>query len=199
MWLICRVAFNKGKTKLLVRGVQDAEWVFCPRIRSIKNDKVTVQCCNKCAHFVRFEHNSLSQPQAWTRRVLPNRPHSLHFRKPPIKNWSSKHQTIVAPPRSMLSFKAEKQPLIDVFEEDDYVVVLAELPGMDEKDVNIEADENTLTITAKNALKTYLETVKLPTPIVSGVVKFIYKNNILQATLKKSLKVNPESYFETSS
>ena len=99
----------------------------------------------------------------------------------------------------MLSFKAEKQPLIDVFEEDDYVVVLAELPGMDEKDVNIEADENTLTITAKNALKTYLETVKLPTPIVSGVVKFIYKNNILQATLKKSLKVNPESCFETSS
>ena len=197
MWLICRVAFNKGKTKLIVRGVQDAEWVFCPRIKGIKNDKVTVQCCNKCAHFVRFENYSLSQTQAWTRRVLPNRPHSLHFRKPPIKNWSSKRQTIVAPPRSMLSFKAEKQPLIDVFEEDDCVVVLAELPGMEKKDVKIEADENTVTIMAKNAFKTYLETVKLPTPIVSGAVKFSYKNNILQATLKKSLKANAEKCFET--
>jgi len=99
----------------------------------------------------------------------------------------------------MLSFKTEKQPLIDVFEEEDCVVVLAELPGMEKKDVKIEVDENTLTITAKNAFKTYLETVKLPTPIVSGAVKFIYKNNILQATLKKSLKVNAEKCFETSS
>jgi len=98
----------------------------------------------------------------------------------------------------MLSFKAEKQPLIDVFEEDDCIVVLAELPGIEKKDVKIEADENTVTIMAKNALKTYLETVKLPTPIVSGAIKFIYKNNILQATLKKSLKVNAENCFETS-
>ena len=196
MWLICRVAFKKGKTKLIVRGVQDAEWVFCPRIKNIKNDKVTLKCCNKCVNFVRFENYSLSQTQTWTRRTLPNRPHSLHFRKPPVKSCSFKRKTIVLPQCSMLSFKAEKQPLIDVFEEEDYIVVLAELPGMEKKDVKIEADENTVVIMAKNPLKTYLETVRLPTPIVSGAVKFIYKNNILQATLKKSLKVNAENCFQ---
>ncbi len=85
----------------------------------------------------------------------------------------------------MLSFRVEKQPLLDVFEEDDCVVVLAELPGMEEKDVNIEADETTVTITAKNSVRTYLKKIKLPTPILSSEVEIIYRNNILQAKLKK--------------
>ncbi len=85
----------------------------------------------------------------------------------------------------MLSFRGEKQPLVDVFEEDDYVVVLAELPGMEEKNVTIEADEITVTITAKNSLKNYVKKIKLPTPVVNSEMEVFYRNNVLQAKLKK--------------
>lgn len=86
---------------------------------------------------------------------------------------------------SQPSLIREKQPIVDVFEEEDYLLILAELPGVDRKDVKVKADENTLIITAENATRKYLETIKLPTRITSDAVKFTYRNNILQAKLKK--------------
>lgn len=79
----------------------------------------------------------------------------------------------------------EKQPLIDVFEEEDYLVVLAELPGVDEQDVTLKVDESAITITAENATKKYLEVIKLPTCVKRDTMKFTYRNNILQVRLKK--------------
>ncbi len=185
MWMICRVAFRKGKTKLLVRGIQDAEWVFCPMVRNIKNDKVLVQCCNKCAHFVRFENNTFSQTQ--TKKVIfaHRHPASLHFIKAPAKRCGFRKSATKKQYPSLLGFREEKQPIVDVFEEDEYVIVLAELPGMNEKDVNMNVGEDFVTITAENDIRKYLEKIKLPASITEDPVKFIYKNNILQARLKK--------------
>ena len=83
------------------------------------------------------------------------------------------------------SLTKERQPLIDVFEEEDYLIVSAELPGIDGKDMNIKADENTVTITAENGVKKYLRKVWLPTSIKKGAIKSTYRNNILQVKLEK--------------
>jgi len=85
----------------------------------------------------------------------------------------------------MPSWIKEKPPLVDIFEEGDYLIVLAELPGIDEKDINIETDESTITITAENETKKYLKIVRLPTHIKRGPIAFTHKNNILQVRLKK--------------
>lgn len=90
------------------------------------------------------------------------------------------------PPFSyMPSLTKERQPLFDVFEEENHLTVLSEMPGIDEKDVNIEADENTITITAENSTKKYLKKVWLPTSIKKDTVKSTYRNNILQIRLEK--------------
>jgi HSP20 family protein len=83
------------------------------------------------------------------------------------------------------SLTNERQPTIDVFEEENYLTVLAELPGVDEKDVNIKADEDSVTITAENAAKKYLKIVRLPTRIIKDAAELTYRNNILQLRLKK--------------
>jgi HSP20 family molecular chaperone IbpA len=189
LWLICRLAFTKGKTKLLIRGTQDAEWIFCPMIKSIKKDKLPIQRCKKCTQFIRIEQNSLIQMRVAKRSLMPKRADGLHFRKPPVNRWVGfKRPTVTAPPPPMLSFRGEKQPIFDVFEEEEYVVVSAELPGMEAKDVNMVADETTVTIMAKNVSKTYWQKIKLPKPVTKGTVKFFYKNNVLQARLKKTIK-----------
>ena len=107
----------------------------------------------------------------------------------PVSRWKVKYPSVnsLSQPLSLIR---EKQPLIDVFDEKNHFVILAQLPGIDEKDVKIKADENTVTITAENATKKYLETIKLPTCITRGTVKFTYRNNILQAKLKKSFMKN---------
>jgi HSP20 family molecular chaperone IbpA len=65
------------------------------------------------------------------------------------------------------------------------LVVLTELRGIDEKDVNIEADENSVTITAQNAARRYFKIVRLPTGINKDTAEFTCRNNILQLRLRK--------------
>jgi len=176
---------------LLIRGIQGAEWVFCPMIKSIKKDRVSIQRCRGCQRFIRLEQTHIPQSRLTRKTIFSTkRTSSFHFTRPlnrgKAKNPStgSLHHT--------LGFIREKQPLIDVFEEEDYVVVLAELPGVDEQDVNMKVDENAITITAENATKKYLEVIKVPTCVKRDTVKFTYRNNILQVRLKKTRLLHKE-------
>lgn len=186
MWLICQAALGKGKNKLLIRGIQGAEWVFCPLVKSIKRDRISTDRCQKCKHFIHFQQSHVPQTRT-TRKTLsfrtPTLKGSFHVRKPQGRlNVPHPYTTLFPHIPSLIK---ERQPLIDIFEEKDYITVLAELPGADEKDVNIKTDENTITIAAENATKKYLKTVRLPMCIKKGTTKFTYRNNILQVRLKK--------------
>jgi HSP20 family protein len=105
--------------------------------------------------------------------------------KPPPSRCRAKPSTLrsLAPTLSLIE---ERQPIIDVFDEEDHLLILAQLPGMDRKDVKVKANDNTVTITAENATKKYLDTIRLPSHVMKGAVKFTYRNNILQAKLKKT-------------
>jgi HSP20 family protein len=109
--------------------------------------------------------------------------HGFRFAKP-LGGWKAKSSS-TGLLHQMPGFIRERQPLIDVFEEEDHVLVLAELPGVDKKDVHIKADENTITITAENPTTKYLKMIRLPTRIKRGKAQVTYRNNILQVKLKK--------------
>ena len=79
----------------------------------------------------------------------------------------------------------EREPLIDLFEEEDIITVLAELPGVDENEVIVNVAEKSITLTVKNKMKEYLKIIPLPTIINKDPVKYMYKNNILQVILEK--------------
>jgi HSP20 family molecular chaperone IbpA len=154
-------------------------------VNGVKNDKVNVQGCRQCPRLVRFEQTFVPQAHVGKRGLMPKRGNGLHFIKPPLSRSKAKLPSVRSLCPSM-SLIMEKQPIVDVFEEEDCVLILAELPGMDEKDVKVRANENVVTITAENATKKYLETVKLPMDVSKGAIKFTYKNNVLQARLRKT-------------
>lgn len=187
MWLICRATLGKRKNKLLVRGIEGAEWVFCPLVKSIRNDKISTDRCQGCKHFISLGQSHI--PKTHSKKTI-------FFRKPILQSEDTFHITRTlrrskgihprVPPFSHIpSLKKERQPLFDVFEEENHLTILSEMPGIDEKDVNIEADENTITITAENARKRYLKKVWLPTSIKKDKIKFTYRNKILQVKLEK--------------
>jgi HSP20 family molecular chaperone IbpA len=188
LWLICRASLGKRKNKLLVRGSKGAEWVFCPLAKSIRNDKISIDRCQRCKHFICLEQFHI--PKTYIRKK------SAFFRKPILQSDDTFHiaRTLrrskgihpQVPPFSYIPIlKKERQPLFDVFEEENHLIILAEMPSMDEKDVNIEADENSISITAENAWKRYLKKVWLPTSVKKDKIKFTYRNNILQVKLEK--------------
>lgn len=79
-----------------------------------------------------------------------------------------------------------REPIIDVFEEADYVQVVAELPGVEEKDIKYELTKDTiLTISSPNADRKYNKEVFLPCSVDMEKMESKYKNGILELKLTK--------------
>lgn len=55
-----------------------------------------------------------------------------------------------------------REPAVDVFQESDHVLVVAEMPGASAEDVRIEVNDDVLTITAERGDKKYRKEVLLP-------------------------------------
>lgn len=86
----------------------------------------------------------------------------------------------------------EREPLVDVIPKDDVVTVIAELPGVDKKEIDLTATEDTLTIDVKNPERHYHKVVKLPVKVKSETAKARYNNGILEVDLERLEKGKKE-------
>jgi HSP20 family protein len=76
------------------------------------------------------------------------------------------------------------EPVTDLFDEGDYLRIIAELPGMSEEKINIVLEKNTLIISASEKDRNYRKTIVLPYEGILG--KKRYQNGILELTLEKT-------------
>ncbi|MHA2390582.1 MAG: archaeal heat shock protein Hsp20 [Promethearchaeota archaeon] len=82
--------------------------------------------------------------------------------------------------------KSKREPLIEVSEEKDQIIVIAEMPGVDRDDIVLEATSHYLIISTKqNANRHYYKKVELTSNVNSDVAKARYTNGILEVRLKK--------------
>jgi len=78
----------------------------------------------------------------------------------------------------------QREPLVDVFDEGDHLLIIAELPGVEEKDIEIEVQGDQLTLSAKAPGQEYFKEVALPCP-AEGEAKTSYHNGVLQIELTR--------------
>jgi len=78
-----------------------------------------------------------------------------------------------------------REPLIDVFDEGEQVVVAAELPGAGSDDIDIEVRGDILAISATGARR-YAKEVLLPHPVDPASLERSFKNGLLELRMKKS-------------
>lgn len=83
-----------------------------------------------------------------------------------------------------------REPLIDVFDEGDDIIIIAEMPGIDEKDVKIDVKGDILTISAETGDRKYNREVLLPAMVSESGIESTYKRGVLELRLKKTKK-NP--------
>ncbi len=74
----------------------------------------------------------------------------------------------------------EREPIIDIFEENDYISVIAELPGVEEKDIKTKLKEDTLEISAGK----YCRTIRLLS-VPKSIIERTYNNGILQLKIER--------------
>lgn len=87
--------------------------------------------------------------------------------------------------------KAEpsREPLVEINEEADQFIVIAEMPGVKKDEVELKATSRSLTISTKvdSFGKKYYKEVELPAAINSDYAKARLQNGILEVKLKKKI------------
>ena len=78
----------------------------------------------------------------------------------------------------------ERNPLIDVFEIDDRVHVIAELLDVDRDDIEVSATESSMELTALNDELEYCEHIDFPVAVEPDTAQASYRNGVLEIILK---------------
>jgi len=99
-------------------------------------------------------------------------------------------------------------PAIDVFEKDDRFVVKAELPGMEEKDIDVSVVGNRLIIKGEREAESEVEkedyyysersygsfsrSIDIPSDVDAKKIEANYEDGVLEVTLPKTPSVKPK-------
>ncbi len=99
-------------------------------------------------------------------------------------------------------------PAVDVYEDDHNVTLKIEVPGIDEKDIDVSLENNTLTVHGERKIEkeekeenyrrvesqygSFTRTFNLPTTVDSEKVSAIYDKGVLKITLPKKAEAKPK-------
>ena len=79
----------------------------------------------------------------------------------------------------------EREPITDVFDEKDEIVILAEMPGIEDSDIKIDLKEDILEISAIGKNRTYRKELLLPVKVIMQNMSHKFTNGILEIRIKK--------------
>ncbi len=82
-----------------------------------------------------------------------------------------------------------REPLVDVHETDSEVLITAELPGVEKKDISLiplKNDQVEISVNTKEAK--FYKVLKLPSPVLPKTAKANFNNGILEVSFKKDVK-----------
>jgi HSP20 family protein len=100
--------------------------------------------------------------------------------KPVIREFGNVQKNRYGP-----KIKEEREPLVDILEEDRHVVIVAELPGVEKEEINLNATENALTISVNTARRKYHKELILPAKVDPRSAQASYKNGVLEVRMTK--------------
>jgi len=79
----------------------------------------------------------------------------------------------------------EREPIIDVFDEEKEIIVMAEMPGISEGDLKLDLKGDVLDISAQSKNRKYHKEILLPSKVMPETLITNYKNGILEVKINK--------------
>jgi len=73
-----------------------------------------------------------------------------------------------------------REPLFDVIEEKDRILVTAEMPGITADDISVSVDGDVMNVEASRGDKKYRKEILLPKPVVRSRIKVVCNNGIVE-------------------
>ena len=120
--------------------------------------------------------------------------------KPTINSFGNVQPTSSVDSMDSTDVRHERDPLVDILEEEEFIVVVCEVPGVEKKDIEIRASSNELEIIAHSGDaqlhgRHYHKTVALPAEINPDFAKARYQNGILEVRLQKIGGKKPSTHI----
>jgi HSP20 family protein len=100
--------------------------------------------------------------------------------KPVVESFGNVKKTPQGP-----VVEEEREPLTDVFDEDEEIRIYAEMPGVNQKDIKLDLKEDILDIFAQTGERKYHKEVLLPAKVRAETIVSSYNNGILEIRVKK--------------
>lgn len=111
-------------------------------------------------------------------------------RKPEIQTFGNiKPVKERARPKPEFKITETREPIVDIFDEKDHILIVAELPGINEEKVEINLKGDILILEAGEAgegKKKYYKEILLPSKVNADIEERTYKNGILEIKLQKA-------------
>src|SRR6266568_8457085 len=82
--------------------------------------------------------------------------------------------------------KEEREPLVDVIQDGNDVVVVTELPGVERNQINLEYADRTLKLTVSAPKRRYLKEMEIHQLVDPKTARATYKNGVLEVRFHKS-------------
>jgi HSP20 family protein len=79
----------------------------------------------------------------------------------------------------------EREPITDIFDEEKEIMIIAEMPGIEENDLKIDLKEDILEISAVSKSRSYRKELLLPVKAVMADLSHKFTNGILEIRINK--------------
>ena len=80
----------------------------------------------------------------------------------------------------------EPKPLIDIFQESNFITVVAEITGFNKDTLKIHVKDQKITLSAKSKDRRYYKSLNLPNVVIPDVMYTKFKNGVLEIKLRKA-------------
>ncbi|MDR1993491.1 MAG: Hsp20/alpha crystallin family protein [Nitrososphaerota archaeon] len=92
--------------------------------------------------------------------------------------------------RSLKGFSKRKfgdpKPLVDIFQENNWITVIAEIAGFNKESFEINVKDQKITLSAKSKERRYYKSLNLPKVVIPNDIHTTFKNGVLEIKLKKA-------------
>jgi len=82
--------------------------------------------------------------------------------------------------------KSEQKPLIDIFQDNNNITIIAEIAGFNKETFKINVKDQKVTLSAKSKERRYYKSLNLPKVVIPDETHTKYKNGVLEIKLKKA-------------
>lgn len=81
--------------------------------------------------------------------------------------------------------RKEREPLIDIMEQDEDIIIVAELPGITHDDLRVKVSDYSVAIHVDTEDRKYAKDLDLPAPVDPNSTKVNFNNGILEIQIQK--------------